>query len=73
MKLDQNLRVMDNICAAVCRMIWHAPTRVPVPQVLPIVMNLLPLKEDMEEYTTVFTCMMKLYSDGVPEVRNIYN
>ena len=37
-------------------------------QVLPVVMQLLPLKEDIEENVTVFTCVSKLYSEKIPEV-----
>ncbi|XP_005096783.1 importin-4 [Aplysia californica] len=68
MNAEPNPRVLDNVCAAVCRMMWHSPSHVPVPQVLPVVMQLLPLKEDFEEYVTVFTCLMKFYGDNVPEI-----
>lgn len=69
MNTESNPRVLDNICAAVCRMIWHSPQSVPLAQVFPVVMQLLPLKEDMEENVTVFTCAMKLYSETNPELR----
>ncbi|GFN80012.1 importin-4 [Plakobranchus ocellatus] len=68
MNSESNPRVMDNICAAVCRMIWHSPQSVPLAQVFPVVMQLLPLKEDLEENVTVFTCVMKLYSENIPEL-----
>ncbi|KAK3691936.1 hypothetical protein RRG08_047945 [Elysia crispata] len=66
MNTESNPRVLDNICAAVCRMILHSPHSVPLAQVLPVVVQLLPLKEDLEENVTVFTCFMKLYSETAP-------
>ncbi|RUS88757.1 hypothetical protein EGW08_003474 [Elysia chlorotica] len=68
MNTEGNPRVLDNICAAVCRMIMHSPQNVPLAQVLPVVMQLLPLKEDLEENVTIFTCFMKLYSHTAPEL-----
>ncbi|XP_013410822.1 importin-4-like [Lingula anatina] len=54
-------RVMDNTCAAVCRLIFANPEHVPLDQVLPVVLQFLPLKEDFEENVTVFSCIGKLY------------
>ncbi|CAG5114577.1 unnamed protein product, partial [Candidula unifasciata] len=68
MSTESNPRVLDNVCAAVCRMIWYSPQNVPLAQVLPVVLQLLPLKEDFEENVTVFTCLLKLYSENVPEL-----
>jgi hypothetical protein len=35
---------------------------------VPIVIQQLPLKEDFEENTTVFTCLLKLYQEENPQV-----
>ncbi|KAK0045008.1 importin-4 [Biomphalaria pfeifferi] len=68
MGTESNPRVLDNVCAAVCRMIWFSQQNVPLTQALPVVMQLLPLKEDLEENVTVFGCLTKLYRDNVPEI-----
>ncbi|KAH9499795.1 Importin-4 [Bulinus truncatus] len=65
---ESNPRVQDNVCAAVCRMVWHSQQNVPLPQALPVIMQLLPLKEDLEENVTVFGCLTKLYRENVPEI-----
>ncbi|XP_059170198.1 importin-4-like isoform X2 [Physella acuta] len=68
MNAERNPRVLDNVCAAVCRMVWHSQQNVPLAQVLPVIVQLLPLKEDFEENVTVFTCLMKLYTENVQEL-----
>lgn len=37
-------------------------------QIVPAVIQCLPLKEDFEENTTVFTCLLQLYQDNNPQV-----
>lgn len=59
---EQDRRVIDNVCGAVCRMIMGNADAVPVEQVFPALMARLPLKEDMEEYSTVYNCLTMLYS-----------
>ncbi|XP_071092179.1 importin-4-like [Haliotis cracherodii] len=61
---ETNGRVMDNIAAASCRLIMANKDQVPLEHVVPVIMQCLPLKEDMEEWTTIFTCLLQLYSQG---------
>ncbi|CAL1538181.1 unnamed protein product [Lymnaea stagnalis] len=68
MNAESNPRVLDNICAAVCRMVWHSQQNVPLAQALPVIIQLIPLKEDFEENVTVFVCLMKLYAENVREL-----
>ncbi|XP_074644690.1 importin-4-like [Tubulanus polymorphus] len=58
---ESNVRVVDNCCAAMCRLIMANFDAVPINEVLPIVTSCLPLKEDFEENKTVFTCLWKLF------------
>uniref|UniRef100_A0A4W6FYR2 Importin 4 n=1 Tax=Lates calcarifer TaxID=8187 RepID=A0A4W6FYR2_LATCA len=57
-----NLRVIDNLCAALCRMILSNMGAVPLEQVVPALVARLPLKEDLEENKTVFSCLAMLYT-----------
>ncbi|XP_061614614.1 importin-4 [Phyllopteryx taeniolatus] len=59
---EADLRVIDNLCAALCRMILGHVEAVPLEQVVPALLARLPLKEDMEENKTVFSCLAMLYS-----------
>lgn len=59
---ESDLRVIDNLCAALCRMIMSNVDAVPLEQVVPALVSHLPLKEDMEENKTVFTCLVMLYT-----------
>ncbi|RVE58956.1 hypothetical protein OJAV_G00199280 [Oryzias javanicus] len=58
---ESDQRVIDNLCAALCRMIMSNISAVPLKQVLPALVDRLPLKKDMEEYKTVFKCLNMLY------------
>ncbi|KAM8730911.1 importin-4 isoform 1-T1 [Acanthopagrus schlegelii] len=61
---ESDLRVIDNLCAALCRMILSNVEAVPLEQVFPALVARLPLKEDMEENKTVFSCMAMLYTNS---------
>ncbi|KAM4533641.1 importin-4 [Odontesthes bonariensis] len=58
---ESDRRVIDNLCAALCRMILSNVDAVPLEQVVPALVTRLPLKEDLEENKTVFTCLALLY------------
>ena len=51
---EESPKVIDQVVAAVCRMIVARPDLVPLPSVLPVVFAQLPLKEDHEEYPIVY-------------------
>lgn len=53
-------RLKDNATGCVCRLIISHPDRVPIADVLPVLVGLLPLKEDFEENKPVYECLYKL-------------
>lgn len=53
-------RIKDNATGCVCRMITSHPERMPIADVLPVLVGLLPLKEDFEENPPVYECIYKL-------------
>ncbi|XP_028822991.1 importin-4 [Denticeps clupeoides] len=59
---ESDRRVIDNLCAALCRMILSNVAGVPLEQVFPVLVAQLPLKEDLEENKTVYRCLVFLYS-----------
>lgn len=61
---ESDLRVIDNLCAALCRMIMSNVEAVPLEQVVPALVGRLPLKEDLEENKTVFSCLAMLYTNS---------
>lgn len=66
---ESNPRVMDNICAATCRMIMTNKTAIPMAQVLPVIMQCIPLKEDFEENENVYNCLLHLYSTDIQTIK----
>lgn len=58
---------LDNTAACLARMIMASPGNMPMPQVLPPVLKLLPLKTDMTENETVYTCLLGLVQVGHPD------
>ncbi|XP_061096746.1 importin-4-like [Conger conger] len=62
MAKESNRKVIDNLCAALCRMIMTSVDSVPLDQVVPAVLTCLPLKEDLRENKTVFSCLAFLYT-----------
>lgn len=57
---DQNHRMLDNSCGCIARMIMAHPNTVPLGDVLPVIANVLPLKEDYEENEPIYTMLVKL-------------
>ncbi|KAI0391848.1 importin beta-4 [Xylariaceae sp. FL0594] len=64
-------RLQDNAAGCLCRMILANPDRVPIPEVLPALVGLLPLKEDYEENKPVYQCLHKLYVLNNPTVQEL--
>lgn len=58
---------VDNAAACVARMIMAQPGSVPMPQVLPAMLRLLPLKTDMSENDTIYNCLLQLIQTGQPD------
>lgn len=59
---------VDNAAAAVARMIMAGPNHVPLAQVLPAMLAVLPLKTDMTENETVYKCILGLLQMNHPEI-----
>ncbi|KAI0453020.1 importin beta-4 [Xylaria acuta] len=67
----QAQRLQDNAAGCLCRMILSNPNQVPISEVLPALVDLLPLKEDYEENKPVYQCLHKLYVAGNPTVQEL--
>jgi hypothetical protein len=65
---DEEDGVRDNAAAAVARMILACPGTIPLPQVLPVFLGALPLKEDLEEAGIVYGCLFTLIGHSPNEV-----
>ena len=61
---DQGARLLDNSAGCVARMIKRYPSQVPLDEVLPALVKLLPLREDYEENTAVFDMIVALYQSN---------
>ncbi|KAK9286563.1 hypothetical protein L1049_014962 [Liquidambar formosana] len=60
--------VRDNAAGAVARMIMVHPEAIPLNQVLPVFLKVLPLKEDHEESMAVYSCVCNLVLSSNPQV-----
>ena len=58
---DSHTRLLDNAAGCVCRMIKKSPQNVPLEDVLPRLVDILPLKEDFDENEPVFDTIITLY------------
>lgn len=56
----QGSRIKDNAAGCLSRMIMAHPEHVPLGEVLPALVGLLPLKDDFEENAPVYECIYKL-------------
>jgi hypothetical protein len=65
---DATAACVDNAAAAVSRMIMACPNAVPLDQVLPVYLRALPLKTDMTENETVYTCLLGLLNMNHPAI-----
>ena len=62
----QRVRTLDNACGCVTRMIMAHQNEVPVDEILPVLVNLLPLKEDYEENKPIYDCITGLCKYSEP-------
>jgi importin-4 len=65
---ESSAACIDNVAACVARMVMASPASVPMQQVLPAFLKLLPLKTDMTENETVYTCLLGLLQVNHPSV-----
>ncbi|KAI1840350.1 hypothetical protein JX265_000732 [Neoarthrinium moseri] len=64
-------RLQDNATGCMSRLILAHPDKVPLAQVLPALVDLLPLKEDYEENKPVYECIAKLYELQNPTIQEL--
>ena len=62
---------IDNAVSAVAKMIHVAPEAVPLAQVLPVMLNALPLREDYDEGTVIFSTFFKLLQANEPTIYSL--
>ncbi|KAK4743269.1 hypothetical protein SAY87_001270 [Trapa incisa] len=60
--------VRDNAAGAIARMIMVQPEAIPLNQVLPVFLKVLPLKEDHEESLAVYGCVCTLVLSSNPQI-----
>ncbi|RKF83551.1 putative importin subunit beta-4 [Golovinomyces cichoracearum] len=61
-------RTVDNAAGCICRMIMAHIDHVPVQEILPVLLDLLPLKEDYEENVPIYDCITGLYNQEHPAI-----
>lgn len=64
-------RLLDNTAGCVSRFISKHPGKLPIAEVLPRLVQLLPLREDYEENKPVFGMIVKLYQQNEPTVQQL--
>lgn len=64
-------RTLDNASGCVSRMIMAHSDKVPISEVLPVLVNILPLKEDFEENKPIYECIVGLYQHGDATVQQL--
>lgn len=68
---EHDARLLDNAVGCVSRMIKKAPQNVPLEEVLPRLVDLLPLKEDYRENEPVFDMIVTLYQQQNPVIQHL--
>ncbi|KAF2117365.1 armadillo-type protein [Lophiotrema nucula] len=64
-------RLLDNTAGCVSRLIAKFPDKIPISEVLPRLVELLPLREDYEENKPIFDMIVKLYQANEPTVQQL--
>jgi hypothetical protein len=66
----QRARTLDNACGCVTRMIMAHADHVPLDEILPVLVSLLPLKEDFEENEPIFKCITTMCKSTFENLRS---
>ncbi|KAF2713475.1 ARM repeat-containing protein [Pleomassaria siparia CBS 279.74] len=61
-------RLLDNTAGCVSRLISKHPEKIPISEVLPRLVQLLPLREDYEENKPIFRMIVQLYQANEPTI-----
>jgi len=67
----QEARQLDNAAGCVARMVLKYPEHVPLDEVLPALVDLLPLKEDYEENIPVWLMVVELYKTANATIQRL--
>jgi hypothetical protein len=67
----REMRMTDNVAGCLSRMIMKNPDAGFVAEVLPAIVNVLPLTEDFEENEPIYQCFYKLYEQGNPTIQQL--
>lgn len=68
---EKQARLLDNAAGCVSRMILRHPNNVPIAEVLPRLLEILPLRGDYEENKPIFEMIVKLYQVGNETIRSL--
>lgn len=68
---DAHARLLDNAAGCVSRMISKSPQHVPLEEVLPRLVEILPLKEDYDENEPVYNMIVTLYQQQNEVVQGV--
>jgi len=68
MAKEESARCVDNIAAAVARIVITGTDQIPLDVVFPGIVNCLPLKEDNEENSIMYQAICHVYKQGNPIV-----
>ncbi|KAK4147272.1 armadillo-type protein [Dichotomopilus funicola] len=67
----QEARIKDNAAGCISRLTLAHPDQIPLGDVLPALVGLLPLKDDYEENSPVYECILKLYENNEPTIQQL--
>ncbi|RDW75125.1 hypothetical protein BP6252_06267 [Coleophoma cylindrospora] len=67
----QHARTLDNAAGCVSRMIMAHQDQMPVSDIMPVLVNLLPLTEDYEENQPIYQCIIGLLQQQEPTVMSL--
>lgn len=68
---DAYARLLDNAAGCLSRMIKKSPQNIPLEEVLPRLVKILPLKEDYDENGPVYDMLVSLYQQGNSVVQGL--
>ncbi|KAF1962620.1 ARM repeat-containing protein [Byssothecium circinans] len=71
LEAQDQARLLDNTAGCVSRFISKHGDKIPIGEVLPRVVDLLPLKEDHEENKPIFSMIVKLYQANEPTIQQL--
>jgi hypothetical protein len=71
LEAQDQARLLDNTAGCVSRLISRHPDKIPISEVLPRLVQLLPLREDYEENKPIYAMIVKLYQANEPTVQQL--